>query len=236
MTPLRLRLFALSFLAIVTGISANALYLQDPPQFAGTAISETTPTQSIDPSTASLPRSTAKIYGRDPDDGGASVSKQAEKKINLESSPTTRSTGKIVRAIQRELTRKGYNPGGTDGNASIETRAAIIAYEFDEGLPLKGEPSENILRSLIFGAASGTADLGQTDRFERRRDLVMQVQDTLAQLGYITGPSSGQFDSATRDAIRKFENDRELSGNGRLTARVLLELVIAGGGPFKEVS
>ena len=36
----------------------------------------------------------------------------------------------------------------------------------------------------------------------------------------------------TREAIRKFESDRHLQAEGRLTERVLLEMVIVTGRPF----
>lgn len=59
MTPIRLRLLALSFLATAAAISGNAIYLQKPPQLAGTAISETNDKVIKNPSTASLPRTIA---------------------------------------------------------------------------------------------------------------------------------------------------------------------------------
>lgn len=91
-------------------------------------------------------------------------------------------------------------------------RAAIIAYEFDEGLPLKGEPSEEILKSLIFGASPGKLEPVQIDRFEHKQELVAQVQNRLAELGYMTGPLDGRFDNETRDAIRRFEHARGAGG------------------------
>lgn len=239
MTPLRLRLFILAFFAVAAAISFNALYLQEAPRLAGTAIRASEKEQQSRPSaaTASLPQedvSTAGTLSIEPQPSNATQPRVA---ATPESKPDTPISAELVRAIQRELTRRGYDPGAINGELDIGTRAAIIAYEFDEGLPLKGEPSEAVLKSLIFGAAAGKSGLGPgpADRFERRRDLVIQVQDMLAQMGYLTGPSDGQFDSETRDAIRKFENDRELSGNGRLTARVLLELIIANGRRFNEV-
>ena len=142
----------------------------------------------------------------------------------------------LVEAIQRKLTQRGYNPGTTDGQLDIRTRAAIIAYEFDEGLPLRGKPSEAVLKSLIFGAAAGKAGPGPADRFERRRDLVMQVQKKLAGMGHFSGAIDGRFDARTQDAIRRFENERDLRGSGQLTARILLELIVVSGHPFETVS
>jgi peptidoglycan hydrolase-like protein with peptidoglycan-binding domain len=49
---------------------------------------------------------------------------------------------------------------------------------------------------------------------------------------YRSGPADGRFDAETREAIRKFESDRRLQAAGRLTERVLLELVIVTGRPL----
>ena len=46
-----------------------------------------------------------------------------------------------IRAIQTELARRGYEPGVANGAAGLVTRAAVLAYEHDQGLPLTGDPS-----------------------------------------------------------------------------------------------
>ncbi len=236
MTPLRLRLFVLTFFAVATAISFNALYMQDAPHIASISArqTDTEPKIAKAPATASLPQEgraakSAPILAPEP---------VTEKPAPVEAKPTPpvkekeNISAELVRAVERELSRRGYNPGTIDGELDIGTRAAIIAYEFDEGLPLKGEPSQAILKTLIFGTAAGKAGPGPADRFERRHELVRQVQDALAKMGYTSGPIDGQFDISTRDAIRKFESDRNIAGQGRLTARILLELVIVAGHSF----
>ena len=244
MTPLRLRLFVLTFFAVATAISFNALYMQDAPHIANIAARQpdAEPQIAKAPATASLPQEgraakSAPIVAPEPvTEEPAPVEVKptppVEAKPNLPIQEKENISPELVRAVERELSRRGYNPGAIDGELDIGTRAAIIAYEFDEGLPLKGEPSQAILKTLIFGTAAGKAGPGPADRFERRRELVRQVQDALAKMGYTSGPIDGQFDISTRDAIRKFETDRNLTGQGRLTARILLELVIVAGHPF----
>ena len=144
--------------------------------------------------------------------------------------PTARpAPAKLVRAIQRELSDRGYAVGEENGVLGLQSRAAIIAYEFDEQMPLTGEASEAVLKSLIFGRAAGKGGPGPAERFEKRRRLVTEVQETLAGLRYRTGPANGRLDAETREAIRKFESDHRLQAEGRLTERVLLELVIVTG-------
>jgi lytic murein transglycosylase len=51
-------------------------------------------------------------------------------------------------ALQRRLTARGYDTGGTDGVIGPDTRQAISAYQSSRGLPATGEPSLDLLRSL----------------------------------------------------------------------------------------
>jgi peptidoglycan hydrolase-like protein with peptidoglycan-binding domain len=59
----------------------------------------------------------------------------------------------LVRALQRELAQRGYRPGPRDGTADAATRAAIMAWQQDHGLTPSGEPSEALLKSMLFDGA-----------------------------------------------------------------------------------
>jgi peptidoglycan hydrolase-like protein with peptidoglycan-binding domain len=52
--------------------------------------------------------------------------------------------------VQRELGRRGYKPGIPNGEADAATRSAIMAYQHDHGLPLTGEPSDALLKAIVF--------------------------------------------------------------------------------------
>jgi peptidoglycan hydrolase-like protein with peptidoglycan-binding domain len=140
---------------------------------------------------------------------------------------------RVIKAIQRQLSQLGYGGDPINGNAGLGTRSAILAYEFDKRMPLSGEPSEALLEALIFDTAPLSPELGQIDRFEDRPTLTSEVQTMLARLGYGASAAHGRLDEATREAIRKFEADRNLESEGRLTPRVLLEMVIVTGHPFE---
>ncbi len=56
--------------------------------------------------------------------------------------------GDIVASVQRELQRRGYNPGGIDGQYGPATRRALLGYQRDNGLPVTGEIDEATLESL----------------------------------------------------------------------------------------
>lgn len=51
-------------------------------------------------------------------------------------------------ALQQRLTAAGFDTDGTDGVIGPNTRQAISAYQSSRGLPVTGEPSPALLRSL----------------------------------------------------------------------------------------
>jgi hypothetical protein len=50
--------------------------------------------------------------------------------------------------LQRLLTGRGFDTGGTDGVMGAKTRSAISAYEASAGLPVTGEPTLVLLQRL----------------------------------------------------------------------------------------
>lgn len=64
---------------------------------------------------------------------------------------------KVVSAIQEALNERGYDAGPADGVLAPMTRAAIVAYQADEGLPLTGEPSAPLLARLGITEVVGEA-------------------------------------------------------------------------------
>jgi peptidoglycan hydrolase-like protein with peptidoglycan-binding domain len=258
MTPFRMRLLVVAFLAMATAISVNALYFQEETRLAASTVDSGTskPRQRTVPAksapTPALPSVTAALPDKPspspsdkptaapsdtpaPAQSGkpalARADPQPEAHVPQPAKPAEQPTA-LVRSIQKKLARLGYPAMPQDGLANPETRAAILAVEFEQGKPLSGEPADSILSTLYFLEASGRARLASSDSFERDRKLVQEVQDLLAKLGYTSGPIDGQLDGEMRDAIRRFETDRRLKAEGRLTERVILEMVIERGKPF----
>lgn len=50
--------------------------------------------------------------------------------------------------LQRLLTARGFDTGGSDGVIGTRTREAISAYQASQGLPVTGEPTLDLLRRL----------------------------------------------------------------------------------------
>ena len=51
-------------------------------------------------------------------------------------------------AVQRELSRRGYDPGVIDGVIGSQSRDAIAAYQQDNGLPVTGRIDGSLLRNM----------------------------------------------------------------------------------------
>lgn len=136
-------------------------------------------------------------------------------------------TSETVAAIQRELDQRGYAPGAADGIISPVTRAAILAFELDQGLPLTAEPGEKVLQALILGAGvSSSAELPQARQPGPEADrLIRSVQRDLAALGYGPFESAGRLSEETVRAISKFEHDQHLPVTGRITAPLVARLL-----------
>ena len=133
-------------------------------------------------------------------------------------------------ALQRELARRGYanqlkvRPNGL--------RLAVLAYEFDNSLPLTGEPTEALLKRVLFDGNQGPRG-SFSDRAELNTKLVMEAQRMLAGLGFFRGTFSGRIDVWTSNAIRDFERHRGIPLTGRLTDQTLLELISYSGQPIR---
>ncbi len=207
-TRLQARLTLFSVMAIFAATASNALFLQDRARFlSGHGL----------PSTAvSLTQlSTDKAA---PDNAGASA---VLEEIRERLACTLRSSGSFRgAAIQTAQVR----PNGL--------RLAVLAYEFDNSLPLTGEPTEALLKRVLFDGNQGPRGTF-SDRAELNTKLVMEAQRMLAGLGFFRGTFSGRIDVWTSNALRDFERHRGIPLTGRLTDQTLLELISYSGQPIR---
>jgi peptidoglycan hydrolase-like protein with peptidoglycan-binding domain len=54
----------------------------------------------------------------------------------------------LVKKVQSSLREKGYNPGPIDGVNGSKTKAALRAYQKDNGLVMDGTPNAETLKHL----------------------------------------------------------------------------------------
>ena len=227
------RLVFLAFLGLTGTIIYNALYLQD--QHGPAAISTAAPPARV---IASTNARTAPVE----------VKKLPPVSTDLPTPPPPEQAAEegaselLVKAVQRELSARGFDVGAADGKLNDKTRAAISAYESSEGLPPTGEASDELLHHILLGdsvkrsGATGSvtphddaparapAKAEADSRAEAADPSVKAVQQILADLGYAPGPVDGAMGAATTHAITAFQHDRKIRETGRISPELMRAL------------
>jgi peptidoglycan hydrolase-like protein with peptidoglycan-binding domain len=137
-----------------------------------------------------------------------------------------RENPELSRHVQLELAQRGYDPGAVNGVVSLMTRAAVMAYEHDHGLALTGEPSEALLRAIVFGSPDSAGATRRTGGEARGHavEVIRIVQHALTTLGYPIARVDGRLGEDTVRAIRKFEADHGLAPTGRISSPLVARL------------
>lgn len=235
MTPRLAQIAFLAFLLAATGVAVNALFLQTRPTIASRAVLERPlPGSTAEPKrkgeaqavkTAARPTAGSEDAARRsarpvPAAGADAAASEAKPEAAREDSET-------IRALQRELRQLGYGALVSDGVMRPMMRAAIMAYEDDQGIPLTGEASEELLKRVLLGAAA-SGDASPSARkvaTPQAAQMVRTVQTMLTGLGYQPGPTDGRFGDETERAIREFELDKGMfPAKGRISADLLNRL------------
>ncbi len=197
------------------------------PITAPAASSSSPPAEGAKPDVSALPSSTS-----------ASNSQQAvtptEQRPLKIAPPAPSANPELVRALQRELRAKGYETGAEDGTLTLVTRAAIMAYEADQQLPLTAEPREELLTELILGEVGGAGHKGTSNELSpAAQDVVRAVQADLKRKGFDPGAEDGHLSEATIRAIRSFEEAEHMAAKGRISGELIAKLKTA---PDKQAS
>lgn len=58
-------------------------------------------------------------------------------------------------------------------------------------------------------------------------ERVIEIQDSLIKRGYLAGPASGQYDEATVQAMKQFQNENKLPDTGLPSAHTLKRLGVS---------
>lgn len=209
MTPARARLTLFAIAALFLATAGNALFLQERTRAPGSVWASRIP----------LDRSSA-----------AGTTMEAASTPAASSQQTAESAAeRLLAALQRELAQRGYREQLAQANG---LRLAVLAYEFDNGMPLTGDPTEELLKQILFNI--NQAPHGAfADRAEVNPRLVIQIQKTLLGLGFFSGTLSGRMDLWTSAAVRDFERHRGLPLTGRLNEATLLDLITYSGHPLQ---
>ena len=107
-----------------------------------------------------------------------------------------------IATLQQELREAGFDPGPVNGVMTEKTTRALIAYE-------------RRMKHMPQAIASVGVDAA---------DPVLRAQQELRRLGFYTGPADGALGPGTRDAIIRFEVNRRLPVDPRVSDRLLSAL------------
>ena len=133
-------------------------------------------------------------------------------------------TGSAVRNLQYTLYELGYYDGSIDGKYGQTTADAVRAFQIENSLkPVDGVAGSATLSRLYSSSAksaTSVADQYSTVESGDSGDTVVQVQDCLVQMGYLT-TITGVYDAATVAAIRAFQAANGLPVDGKAGQQTL---------------
>ena len=236
MTPRQAQVALLSFAVLAAGIAFNALFLQRKPASLTEPLADKTAGRVAPerarkgPDTSPTSRTnlrTSQASGEEPAQQ-LRIARFAPDSAKVDAMPPVAeddTDSATISAIQRELKQRSYGPLPVDGIMRPATRAAIMAFEHDRGLPLTGEVSAQTLKLILLGTppATDAAGAGKV-RSAPAQEIVRTVQKSLVALGYQPGAADGRFGDDTIKAIREFKMDRGLVPKGRVSADLLARL------------
>ena len=153
----------------------------------------------------------------------------------------TGSTGKNVSVLQEALRELEFYAGAADGSYGANTAAAVKAFQKKNGIRQDSIASPEV-QKLIFegkplnarGKKVSVAILPNyaVEEFSvgDKGWQVTELQNTLKALGYYTAATpSGVYDTATQNAVKKFQTDHKLTVDGvagKKTMRLLSLLAV----------
>ncbi len=144
---------------------------------------------------------------------------------------------KLHAAIRRELSVLQYFPGSNssrlDGHLDAMTMGAIMAYQYDRGLPVSGVASDALLKGLLFGGNKAPGQRqGPPQMSADTHQLVAEMQGILSAKGHYDGKIDGIFKARTIEAVKRFERRAGLPVSGRVSGLLVQELTRLTGVAF----
>lgn len=218
MTAADLKIASATFLLVTISVAVNLLVMQE--QREASAIETSSLSARTAQPAAGWEMSNGSIAG--PAAPGAA---QASDSMPM-AAVQTNGMPDVVRGIQRELNTRGYSAGPPDGVAGLVTRAAIMAYEYDYGLPLTGGATQELLSRIVLGssAPSSSKTLAKRTAGHEAEAVIKSVKQQLTARGYAVGTIDGASNDQLARAIREFEIDQKLPESGRISGPLVSRL------------
>ena len=137
------------------------------------------------------------------------------------------STGQYVRSAQGYLANGGYYSGTIDGKFGAQTKAAVIDFQNDEGLPATGVIDDATWEKLVQLPAPSAASLTPKGTLQRgsKGSAVTELQNLLVHIGLLDSTDvDGKFGPKTEAAVKKYQALRNLKVDGKVGAITLASL------------
>jgi peptidoglycan hydrolase-like protein with peptidoglycan-binding domain len=142
----------------------------------------------------------------------------------------------LMAEIQRELARRGFYDGPSDGFYGPKTDAAIRDFEQAAGLRPSAEPNDALLAIIVRSTVKAKPTAVTSDPIAALlspNKRIVAVQRALADYGYGQIRPTGTYDPETRAAIERFERERKLPVTGQVSDRLTRELSAMTGRPLE---
>ncbi len=144
------------------------------------------------------------------------------------------STGSDVSDLQARLIELGYYTGSIDGRYAADTHAAVTEFQTRNGLTADGIAGRQT-QDLLYSGSAQPKYVSATDNSDGYLLLkqgavgleVRKLQGRLAELGYYAGGVDGIYSEATTDAVKAFQRNNGLSGDGQAGAQTQTKLYSA---------
>ena len=157
-------------------------------------------------------------------------------RLPVQGADTAQPRIQLVASIQRELSRKGFYDGPSDGIWGARTDVAVRDFAQAANVKINPEASDGLLRTITTSSVKAAPPAPANDPIARLvapSTRVTAVQRARSDFGYGQIKPTGVFDSETRAALEKFERDRKLPPTGQMSDRVVRELAAMTGRPLE---
>ncbi len=143
------------------------------------------------------------------------------------------STGSDVSDLQARLIELGYYSGNIDGRYAQDTQAAVQEFQSRHGLTADGIAGRQT-QDLLYSGSAQPKYVSVQDAAEQEEYLLLKrgasgldvrkLQGRLAELGYYAGGVDGIYGETTVDAVKAFQRNNGLSGDGQAGAQTQSKL------------
>ncbi len=144
------------------------------------------------------------------------------------------SSGTEVRNLQYVLAELGYYDGSINGEYGNTTADAVRAFQINNDIsPVDGVAGPKTLKVIYSSKAIGaTASSGSYDTLSKgdKGTAVVEMQEKLKKLGYLS-EVTGEFDTATVEAVKNFQRRNNLTVNGKANSSTLSKLYSKSANP-----